>query len=371
MIYFDYAATTKPDPEIIKLHNKINQEYWYNSETLYEEGEKAKALYNEACNQIINTLKLNNKKILFTSGATEANNTAIYGYLNKYYKEPKEIITTVFEHASTLNVYKDLEKKGFKVTYLKPDNKNIISLKELEDVINSNTVLLSIMWVNNVTGFIFPIKDIIEIKKKHPRLKLHVDMVQGFSKIEPDFNYNDIDFLTFSSHKLHGIKGSGLLIYPNNVELSFLQGGHQQDGIRPGTLDLAGAITTAKVIKQNNIDIKKRYNEVNKLHDYLINGLKNYDHLILNLKYHKSPYILNIVFKNLKGETALHSLDEKGIIVGTGSACNSSSKEQELSLIYTLDDASLAINSIRISLSEETTYQELDILIKELGLIGK
>lgn len=370
MIYFDYSATTKPSEDIIELHNKVTNKYWHNSETLYKYGQMSHSLYETAVNSIIDNLKLANKKVLFTSGATEANNTAIYGYLRPHFEHPKEVITTVFEHASTLNVYKDLEKRGFKVTYLKPNNNSIIDLDKLESSITSNTVLLSIMWVNNVTGFVFPIKEIIEIKKKHPRLKLHVDMVQGFGKIEPDFNLNDIDFMTISCHKLHGMKGTGLLIYPNNVDISFLKGGHQQEGIRPGTLDLAGAVTSARVIKNNIVDISKKYNEVTKLHNYLVDHLKDMKHLYLNMKYTKSPYILSITFKNLKGETALHALDEKDIIVGTGSACNSHSKDQELSLIYTLDDNFDPINTIRISLSEETTIAELDCLINELEKLG-
>ena len=369
MIYFDYTATTKPKKELLELHTRINTEYWCNTEGMYIDGVKAHALLDKSSRVITDTLKLKNKKVLFTSGATEANNTAIYGVTSSYYNQPKHIITTYLEHASVLNVYKDLEKRGFKVTYLIPNKDGIIDINELENSITNETVLISIMWVNNIIGTIQPINKVIEIVKKHPRVKLHVDAVQGFGKIDADFNFNDIDLLTLSGHKLEGLKGTGLLIYNDKLHLSFLKGGHQQDGVRPGTVDLAGCVVMAKTIQLAANNISEKFQDVLEKYKYLVTNLENINDIILNTSKYSSPYILSITFKNVKGETALHTLEKNNILVGTGSACNSHSKDQEKTLIYTLDDETLAVNTIRISLSTYTTYEELDLLIDNIKKI--
>lgn len=370
MIYFDYTATTKPQDDLTKLHQKITNEYWYNTESLYALGIKGNNLLQKAANVITNTLNVNNKKVLFTSGATEANNTAIYGICHPYYNQPKHIITTMFEHASVLNCFKDLEKRGFKVTYLNYDQLGNLDLNQLKNALNNETILVSIMWVNNVTGHIFPIKEIIEIIKNYPRCKLHIDAVQGYSKIIPDFNFNDIDLITLSGHKLNGLKGTGALVYNEKININFLQGGHQQNGVRPGTVDLAGAIVMAKSINLAAKNISDKYHNVLKKYQYLTTALKNETYLILNINNYQSPYILSMTFKKIKGETVLHFLESNDIIVGTGSACNSKAKAQENTLIYTLKDPSLAVNTIRISLSTETTFEELDILITKIKEIG-
>ncbi len=370
MIYFDYTATTKPKDDLVKLHQKITNEYWYNTESLYALGVKGNNLLQKSVNVICDTLKVNHKKVLFTSGATEANNTAIYGVCHPYFSNPKQIITTVFEHASVLKVFKDLEKRGFKVTYLSYDDHGNLDLNALAKALTNETILVSIMWINNITGAVFPIKEIINIVKKYPRCKLHVDAVQGFGKIVPDFAFNDLDLITLSGHKLNGLKGTGALIYNERINLCFMQGGHQQNGIRPGTVDLAGAVVMAKAINLASVDIQEKYLNVCQKYEYLVNALKNELYLILNINKHQSPYILSITFKQIKGETVLHFLENNGIIVGTGSACNSKAKEQENTLIYTLKDQNLPINTIRISLSDETTFEELDLLITKIKEIG-
>ncbi len=372
MLYFDWSATTKPDEDILELHQRINKEYWYNSETLYHEGQKSNALYLKAKQNIIDKLKLYHKEILFTSGATEGNNTALYGYLNRYLNKGCHVITSIMEHASVLNVFKDLENRGLDVTYLKPTKDGIIDINELKDSIKNNTILISIMWVNNIIGSIQPIKEIIDIKKQYPKIKLHVDCVQGFSKIPNDFDFNDLDFMVLSSHKLGGIKGTGCLIYNDKIELSFLKGGHQQNSLRPGTLDLAGCVTTSKIIERNLLP--KDYYDVLKKYQYLVNELENLEHLVLirSTNYY-SPYILNINFKYMHAETVLHLLDERGIIVGTGSACNSKSKDSEPTLNYILPyfgNNLNPINSIRISLNKENTMEDIKILIKNIKEIG-
>ncbi len=369
MIYFDHSATTKPSEEILDLYKKISTEYWYNSETLYNEGKRSNALYLKSYETVLKEMKLVNKKVLFTSGATEANNTALYGYIANFKNKDCELITSKIEHASVLKVYQDLEKQGFKVTYLDVDDEGNVDLEQLKKTLNNKTVLLSIMWVNNIIGSIQPIKEIINILKDYPRCKFHVDCVQGYGKIKPDFDFNDLDFITLSGHKLHGIKGTGCLIYTNNINLSFMKGGHQQDSIRPGTLDLAGAVCMAKTIQ--NAYKNYRFDDVKEKYLYLVKKLENCPNLIL-IRNHSSysPYILNINIPSLRAETALHLLNEKGIIVGTGSACNSKSKDLDPALSSILKNKLNPINSIRISLDSSNTYEELDLLIKELSSMG-
>lgn len=370
MIYFDYTATTKPKKELLELYQKISNEYWFNTEALYNEGAKSSNLLTKSAKVMCESLNVNNKKVLFTSGATEANNTAIYSICKQYYSNPKHLITTTIEHASVLNVFKDLEKRGFLVTYLTPNADGIIDVNELKNAITQDTILVSIMWVNNIIGSIQPIKEIIEVIKTYPRIKFHVDAVQGINKLVPNFNFNDVDLITISGHKLGGIKGTGALVYNDKLHLSFLQGGHQQEGARPGTVDLAGAVVMAKTIQLSSKDILNKYHNVLAKYNHLLNNLKDEPYLILNNTKHSSPYILSITFKNIKGETVLHYLEEKQILVGTGSACNSKSKVQEPTLVHKLNSSKLAINTIRISLDSETTFDEINYLIKNIKEIG-
>lgn len=372
MYYFDYTATTKPKEEILNLYNKISNEYWFNSETLYNLGKRSNDLITKSTSVILNSLNMHNKKVLFTSGATEANNTAIYSVCNQYLTNPKHIITTYVEHSSVLNVYKDLEARGFKVTYLIPDSQGLINISDLENSITPDTCLVSIMWVNNVMGTIEPIDKIIPIIKKHKRIKFHVDATQGLTKIKPNFNFDDIDFITCSSHKLEGLKGSGALIYNANMFISFMHGGHQQEGMRPGTCDVAGIACLAKAIQLSNSNLDERYSYVNNLYKFLINELDQIDFLHVNrcINYY-SPYIISITFKSLKGETALHALEKDEIIVGTGSACNSKTNKKESTLDFVLPPTLNPINSIRISLSYHTTMDEVTYLINKIKELGK
>lgn len=371
MKYFDSTATTLPDEEIVKLYTKISTEYWYNSEALYLGGVKSHSLLEKSAKVICDTLEVCGKNVLFTSGATEANNTALFGICNNY-NAPMHIITTKVEHASVLKAAKELERRGFEVTYLDINEDGIIDIEDLKKALKSTTVLVSIMWVNNIIGSIMPIKEVIEVLKNFPRAKLHVDMVQGIGKIKPDFDFNDIDLMTLSSHKLHGMKGCGVLVYNHSITINFLKGGHQQGGIRPGTVDLPGAVTCAKAIQLHGFYDDKKTIDISKKYDYLVSELSKLDTLVLNRSiHHASPYILSVSFKNLKGETALHALEKYDIYVGTGSACNSHSKDLEPTLLHFTKSEKLAINTIRISIDEKITYADLDELIQKIKEIGK
>ena len=372
MPYFDFAATTKPSKEVLDMYNKVNDEYWYNISGQYRPSVVGANLLQKASLQILSALNVQNKKIIFTSGATEANNTAIYGICNKYIGQNKHIITTSIEHASVLNCFKNLEEKGFEVTYLKVDKSGVIDLNELENAIKPNTIFISIMWVNNIVGTVMPIKDIINIVKKYPRIKLHVDAVQGIGKLENDFDFSNIDMFTLSGHKIHGVKGVGALVLNNNIELSTLiKGGHQQNNMRAGTVDLASILAFTVALKNAIKTQTATYNYVHELYMHLFNSVKDLNYLSLNVnKKAYSPFILSITFKNIKAETVMHFLERHDIYVGIGSACNEKTKTVDPILEY-MQDKNLAINTIRVSFSKDNNKEEVDLLIEKIKEIGE
>ncbi len=368
MIYFDYTATTKPRSEVLDLFNKINNDYWHNPSSIYKAGIMSQVLYNDAEAKILETLELKNKRVLFTSGATEANNTAIYGICDKYLGEKKHIITTKIEHPSVTTCFNDLENKGFKVTYLNVDNRGIIDLEELKKSLTSDTVLVSIMWVNNIVGSIEPIEEVIKILKDYPRVKLHVDAVQGIGKIKPVFNMNDIDLLSISAHKINGFKSSGVLIYNDKINLApVIKGSDQQRGLRAGTMDLSLAASMAKALKLIIEEQDIHYQTVLKLNNYLREKLQEIPGIIINSPSEKyTPYILNISILKSESETIIHYLEQFEIYIAAGSACNSKSKKPEKTVLAMFAEELRAVRSLRISLSYITTKDEIDELVRRL-----
>ena len=372
MIYFDSTATTAPLKEVLETYQKINDIYWYNPSSMYNPASFVQTLITKASYSIKETLKLTNKNIYYTSGATEANNLAIMGVCLPYNNKEKHIITTYIEHPSVYNVFKKLENMGFKVTYLKCES-GIVDLNELKEALTKDTILVSTMWVNNIIGSINPIKDIIEVVKKYSHAKLHVDAVQGMTKIKADFNYNDIDLISMTFHKIEGLKGIGALAVNKNIKLEpLMMGGHQQDNIRPGTLDASLIVAASKTLRLGYENLYNHYNYVQKLYEYLIEKLEKISFVKINITDAPySPYVISISFDNIKGETAMHALEAADIYVGVGSACNEKTKTIERAIYAITLDNTRAINMIRISLSHHNTYQEIDILVNKIIELGK
>ena len=368
MIYFDYTATTKPRSEVLEVYNKVNNEYWFNPSSFYKAGVINHNLFDDCATNICKYLKLNKKRVIFTSGATEANNLAIYGVCNNYLNQNKHIITTKIEHPSVISCFQDLEKKGFNVTYLNVDESGIIDLEELKASITADTILISIMWVNNIVGAIEPIKEVIEIAKKYSRIKLHVDAVQGLGKIKPDFDFNDVDMFSFSSHKINGLKSSGALIINDNINLNPLtKGANQQKGTRPGTIDLSLALATTKAVRLITEELDQHYIYVKELHDYFLGKLQDIPNILINSPSNNhSPYILNISIMDSESETFIRYLEKYDIYVAAGSACNSKSKKPEKTILAMYKDEKRSLTSIRISLSYISTKKEIDEFIQYL-----
>lgn len=367
MKYFDYTATTPVDIDVLDTYIKTTQNFFANTSSLHKLGQRSNLMYNNAVEQLCSTLKLNNYNVIFTSNATEANNLSIFGICEKYSKG--KIITTKIEHPSVFEVFKSLENR-FDIVYLDINEEGIIDINELKKEMTNDIILVSIMWVNNIIGTIQPIKEIIDILKLYPKTKLHVDMVQGLCKIVPDFNLNDIDLMTFSTHKIYGPKGIGGIFLKKSITLNKrLYGSNIQMGVKPGTIDLALICATVKAFKKFYPETLNHYNDVKEKHNYLLKQINNKNIIINTPVNNISYYILNISVPNINGETIVHMLEQKEIYVSTGSACSSKLKKPEKTIFALTKSEKLATTSIRISLSHLTTYDELNELINVLNSI--
>ena len=365
MKYFDYTATTPVDEEVLDTYIKTTKNFFANTSSLHKLGQRSNLMYTKAIDQLNEVLDLKNHNVIFTSNATEANNLAIMGICEKF--EKGKIITTSIEHPSVYETIKSLENR-YEVIYLDITKNGIIDLEQLEKEINYDTILVSIMWVNNIIGTIQPIKEIIEIVKKYPKAKLHIDMVQGFCKVVPNFDLNDIDLMTFSTHKIYGPKGIGGLFIKNNIMLNKrLYGSNMQLGIKPGTLDLSLICATVKSFKKFYPLTNKHLDDVKQKNLYLRKKINNLNITINTPVDNISYYILNISIPNINGETVVHLLEEKEIYVSTGSACSSKLKKPEKTIFALTKSEKLATTSIRISLSHLTTYTEIDELLEVLN----
>lgn len=362
-MYFDYTATTPIDNEVLDTYVMIQKKYFANTTSLHLLGQKANNIYEQMKDEVRKILSVDDE-IIFTSNATEANNLAIFGVVDG---KKGKIITTKIEHPSVYNVYLELEKKGYEVKYLDVDENGLINIKELEKEMSSEVLLVSIMWVNNIMGAIEPIKDIINVVKKYKHAKLHIDGVQGITKIKPDFDFNDIDLFTMSAHKFYGPKGIGLLLYKKNIDLSKrLYGSSSQNGIKPGTFDLGLVVCATKALKKYMNLCDEHFEYVKKINEYLRSGITN-NKIVINSSSKASPYIFNISIPNIKGETIVHMLEEKEMYVSTGSSCSSKLAKPEKTIYAISHSEEYARTTIRISLSFLTTYDEIDALLKVLN----
>lgn len=363
-VYFDNSATTKPYNEVIEEVSNGMREYFGNPSSLHIVGINCEKRLNKAREYFATTIKCNKEEIYFTSGGSEGNNLILKGLL----KPGHHFITTTFEHHSIISTCNQLEEFGVKVTYLDVDNKGRISLKDLEEAITKDTVLVSIMQVNNEIGVIQDIEAIGKlIKKKSTRAKFHVDAVQGYGKLPIDVNKFNIDFLTVASHKIHGPKGIGFIYIKKGIILnSLISGGSQEKGVRAGTENLPGIIGFEKAAQITFAEMESRYNKILDLKKYFIERLNEINDIRINGEIEGfSPYILNVSFLGVRAEVLLHLLEEQNIYVATGSACTSKSSAAHGSyVIKSLGLSNKEVESaIRFSFSYENTKDEVDYTI--------
>lgn len=366
-VYFDNSATTKPYDEVIEAVSKGMKEYFGNPSSLHNIGMNCEKRLNEAREYFASTIKCNKEEIYFTSGGSEGNNLILKGLL----KPGHHFITTAFEHHSIISTCKQLEEKGVKVTYLDVDSEGRISLEDLEEAITKDTVLVSIMQVNNEIGVIQDIEAIGKlIKERSSRAKFHVDAVQGYGKLPIDVNKSNVDFLTVASHKIHGPKGVGFIYIKKGIILnSLISGGSQEKGIRAGTENLPGIIGFEKAAQMTFEEMESRYDKVLELKKYFVERLNEIKDIRVNGEIDGfSPYILNVSFLGVRAEVLLHLLEEQNIYVATGSACTSKSSAAHGSyVIKSLGLSNKEVESaIRFSFSYENTKEEVDYTIDVL-----
>lgn len=366
-VYFDNSATTKPYDEVIEAVSKGMKEYFGNPSSLHKIGMNCEKRLNEAREYFASTIKCNKEEIYFTSGGSEGNNLILKGLL----KPGHHFITTAFEHHSIISTCKQLEEKGVKVTYLDVDSEGRISLEDLEEAITKDTVLVSIMQVNNEIGVIQDIEAIGKlIKERSSRAKFHVDAVQGYGKLPIDVNKSNVDFLTVASHKIHGPKGVGFIYIKKGIILnSLISGGSQEKGIRAGTENLPGIIGFEKAAQMTFEEMESRYDKVLELKKYFLERLNEVKDIRVNGEIDGfSPYILNVSFLGVRAEVLLHLLEEQNIYVATGSACTSKSSAAHGSyVIKSLGLSNKEVESaIRFSFSYENTKEEVDYTIDVL-----
>ena len=359
-IYLDNAATTIPSKEVVALYNEIELNHFGNSGSIHKLGVDSLNYLNKARESILNSFGVKGYKVYFTSSSTEANNLAIKGYARKYSSRGKHLITTNIEHPSVLECFRQLEKEGFEITYLKVNSEGIVTPEQLENAIRKDTILVSIMGTNNEIGSINPIKDLAAIVHKNPKIAFHVDTTQDIGKTKLD--YSDIDMLVVSAPKIHGLKGSGALIAKQSFSFEpVISGGGQEEGNRSGTVSVAFACALAKAVK-NSFPIKNMQEK----EDFLFEKLAKIQGISMNSNKNCSPFIVNFSLTEKKASVVVEALSNKGIYVSSVSACHSKREASSYVVEALGKDDKLAHNTLRVSMSNETTIEELEIFAQEL-----
>ncbi|MBF0714892.1 cysteine desulfurase family protein [Gemelliphila palaticanis] len=366
MIYLDNAATTKPFDEVLDTFFEVNKKYYGNTASINDYGKTSSKLLEASRAQIAKILDIESKNIYFTSGATESNNIAILGAAEHKKDFGKHIITSKIEHPSVLETFRTLENKGFKLDYVNITEDGSIDLEHLKKLLNKDTILLSVMHVNNVFGTIQPIDEISNILKEFPKVHFHVDGVQGVLKNK--ININKVDSYSLSAHKFHGLKGIGLLyVKTRRTVNSIIFGGGQEDNLRSGTVNLPSIVSMAKALRLYS----ERLSEMNLRHinykKYIVENLSNLKYVEINspIKDNYVNSIINISLPKIKGESIINSLNQDDIMISTTSACSS----KKFNLNEALHARGLSEEnikgSIRISFSYYTTLEDVKYFVEK------
>lgn len=362
MIYLDYSATTPTNDEVLDTFVKVSKEFIGNPNSLHTLGRKSADLIDAATKQIADILEVKPKEIIYTSGASESNNTVIKGICLQYQNRGKHIITTNFEHSSIYGPLSYLQTLGFEVDFVKTDENGIVDLDDLKKLLRDDTILVSITAVNSEIGIIEPIEEIGEILKDYPKCFFHSDLTQIIGKKK--VNLENIDLASFSAHKIFGIKGIGGLIKKEKINLiPLIHGGKSTTIYRSGTPAVALIASLSKAMRLAYQNIEDNYKYVEKFNSKLRNELGKYSTIHINSNDKCLPYILNLSVLEVKPETMLHALEEKEIYISTQTACASSNSYSKA--VYSLTGSkALAETSIRISISYVTKEEEIDAFIK-------
>ncbi|MBR3227378.1 MAG: cysteine desulfurase [Erysipelotrichaceae bacterium] len=356
-IYFDNVSTTRTDDDVLKTYKELLDKHYCNSDALYDDAVIVNNMLEKSRENIARLLNVNKDEVIFTGGASEANSLAIKGLCLKE-KKRKHIISSIYEHSSVHNALKQLEEEfGYEVTYLLPDEKGKIRPEDVSKALRPDTVLVTIMQVNNEIGAINDIDVIKKIVKKHPGTAFHSDVTQGIGKI--DVNTEDIDMLSFSAHKIHGLKGSGVLIRKKHIELlPLINGGQQEFGIRGGTSDALTDIVLAKTLRKALEKQKERSAYIAELSSFFKAGIRDIEGVRINLE-DSIPNLISITTP-VPSEVLLNALNARGIMVSSKSTCGSKKNEPNRALRALRIDED---HAIRVSFDFENTKEEIDFFL--------
>ena len=361
MIYLDYSATTPVINEVLDSYVHVTKDFIGNANSIHNLGVKSKELLMKATRQISEILGCEFNEVIYTSGASESNSTALKGVAFKHCKRGKHIISSPLEHKSILDTLKYLEMCGFEVSYVKLTPNGQVDLKDLESLVRDDTILVSICAVNSEVGYKAPLKTIRQvINKKNDKVIFHSDMTQALGKTK--INLNDVDLASFSGHKIYAPKGIGILYKSNKVEIEPLIWGLTENAkFRGGTPPLPLIVSLSKAMRIMNENLENNIKKVTKLNELLISGLNN-DRIHINSNNLCIPHIVNLSLKSIRSETFVRALEKYEVYISTNSAC--SSLESSTVLKAVTDDKTINTTSIRISLSHFTTKLEINEFIR-------
>lgn len=369
--YLDNSATTRCYKEAAEKMYRVMTEEYGNPSSLHHKGIEAEQVLREAKKILAHNLKVQEKELYFTSGGTESDNLALIGCAYANQRAGKHLITTSIEHPAVLQAMQYLEGQGFRITYLPVDADGIVRLSDLEKALCEDTILVSVMYVNNEVGSVQPIAEIGELLKKREKPVLfHVDAVQAYGKYQIHPKKLHIDLLSISSHKIHGPKGMGLLYVGENVKIRpLLYGGGQQKDLRPGTENVPGIAGLGEAAREIYTDFEVKREHMYKLKEYFVKGILELEGTTVNGKTGRdsAPHIVSVSFEGVRSEVLLHALEDRGIYVSSGSACASNHPAVSGTLKAMGIKRELLDSTLRFSFSEFTTEEELAYCLKTLG----
>ena len=357
MTYLDYSATTPVDSEVLDSFVK-SVEYFANPNSLHKIGVEAKKLIDASTEQIARLINVKPSEIIYTSGASESNNTVIKG-MEKYKNRGYKIITTELEHSSIYGPLNYLSERGFEVQFV-PLKNGIVDIKKLESMLDK-TVLVTISMVNSETGIRQPIEEIGKMLKKYPKVLFHTDITQALGKIK--FDLKDVDFASFSAHKFFGLKGVGGLYKKESINLyPLINGGKSTTKFRSGTPATPLIVSTAKALRLSYENMDEDLKKVKEYNEYLCNKLSKYENVIINSNENSIKQVLNFSVLKVKPEVFMHSLEEDEVYISTQSACSLGDYSKA---VYALtNDMKRASSSLRVSISRKTTKEDIDNFLK-------
>lgn len=364
-IYLDNAATTKPCAEAVQAAVSAMTENFGNPSSLHRAGLNAQLAVDNARKIIAGSIGAEADNIVFTSGATESNNLALRGICSAYGRKRRKIVASSVEHASVDETLSALEKSGFEVVRVSPRSDGRFYYADFVNSCDESTVMITMMYVNNETGYILPVKETFSaVKRKYPDIITHSDCVQAYMKIAFKAKTLNADLISLSGHKIHGAKGTGALYIKKGVRvLPIVTGGKQEKGIRSGTESVPLICSFGSAVEKYSSTIKERYERVSALKNHLLGNISHIGNISVNSADDASPYVVNISMGK-RSEIMLHFLESKGIYVSSGSACSKGQQSGVLSEFGVSDKN--ADSALRISMTAETTEQELDEFTKAL-----